>query len=854
MDPNTSIFGEILILIAAVVFWVIGKFVNPIYLLIANLLLGLFTIFVIFFHSLKNIEVPYILDIKDQMKYQKYYEYKSWLKSKQPLKFIARLFLFIAITWVVVTILLVGVEKTTDNLPPNLEIIRSTLHQSVLNILIFVLIVIYILFIYMILARKIPVEVKLLVANASERKIIGLGLLFFLFASIYGLIASYVPFQSILLALIILPLFILMARIEGKYFFLFALNQLSISTRWDMMRGRRVWTPDDPILVRFFGRFQQVIGLVAIASLPIGLLAGILRIADYFLGYIKVGKSIVDDVLGQFFSNDLYVIAVLLLTSGSLLVLFIRPFGFVTTYLNQGLYDKVASDWSLKSSNQFIDRYHHIIYTPVLSRGFNASVLFSTLVMLLTFNLNFIPGLIPEPWHYEIAGALLLGQIVFTVVLVLSVGYLAVDWIEEKTVWLFSRSSNKYSASKNEDIDLINRSIFLFGLLTVNSAPVEDKEAYLTSLRDNFPEDWGILPFALAISKTVGTNDENIEWYRESLAERLPKAIIPTVWYNLGVLLYDKRKLVQAEEAYKKAITIKPSYAEAYYNLGVLLYHEERVRESEKSFRKTIQLDPTNAHAWYNLGLLLEDQKKYLESEKAYRETVRLQADNANAWYNLALLLDDLDKTAESEQALRESIRLQPNYAEAWNNLGVILYEQHKYEEAEQAYREALRLKNDYAGVWNNLGVLLEELKRIPEAEAALRQTIELQAEYEVAWNNLGVLLKNQGKYSEAERDFRESIRINPDYDVAWNNLGLVLHDLHRPEESEEAYKAALKLDPKYTKVWYNLALLLDEQDRFEEAITAYNKFLELISSEFEKRYITYAKKRINHLRKKIRE
>ena len=43
------------------------------------------------------------------------------------------------------------------------------------------------------------------------------------------------------------------------------------------------------------------------------------------------------------------------------------------------------------------------------------------------------------------------------------------------------------------------------------------------------------------------------------------------VFSNYGIILKDLSKLKEAEIAYRKAIEIKPDYAEAYYNMGKIL-------------------------------------------------------------------------------------------------------------------------------------------------------------------------------------------------------------------------------------------------------------------------------------------
>ena len=48
---------------------------------------------------------------------------------------------------------------------------------------------------------------------------------------------------------------------------------------------------------------------------------------------------------------------------------------------------------------------------------------------------------------------------------------------------------------------------------------------------------------------------------------------------NMGVTLQDQGKLEEAIEAYKKALSLKPDYAEAHYNLSFALLNSSRLKE-----------------------------------------------------------------------------------------------------------------------------------------------------------------------------------------------------------------------------------------------------------------------------------
>ena len=64
-------------------------------------------------------------------------------------------------------------------------------------------------------------------------------------------------------------------------------------------------------------------------------------------------------------------------------------------------------------------------------------------------------------------------------------------------------------------------------------------------------------------------------------------------------------RLEDAEACYKKAIAIKPDYAQAYSNLGINFKKFSKLGEAEASFRKAIHLDQKYAQAHCNLCLIL---------------------------------------------------------------------------------------------------------------------------------------------------------------------------------------------------------------------------------------------------------
>ena len=100
----------------------------------------------------------------------------------------------------------------------------------------------------------------------------------------------------------------------------------------------------------------------------------------------------------------------------------------------------------------------------------------------------------------------------------------------------------------------------------------------------------------------------------------------------------DLGKLKDAELSYRKAIELKPNYAEAHYNLGNLLYSLDKLQEAELSTRKAIELKPDCPTYYVQMGLILLDLGKLLEAEEIIRQAIKIKPDNAYAYFNLSII------------------------------------------------------------------------------------------------------------------------------------------------------------------------------------------------------------------------
>jgi len=182
---------------------------------------------------------------------------------------------------------------------------------------------------------------------------------------------------------------------------------------------------------------------------------------------------------------------------------------------------------------------------------------------------------------------------------------------------------------------------------------------------------------------------------------------------NLGYLLLQQERLVEAETALREALAIKSDYAQALCNLAAVLGKQERLEEAAACCRKAIEIEPNHAEAHNNLGFILQKQGYLQESEVHFRKAVALRPEFLEAHQHLGVLLCESDRLEEGFQAFANAAKLKPPA-----NAGSIKPHQQRHDEEQQAWLESQgggsHLENGgrIAGAAVNSGNRIEEISR----------------------------------------------------------------------------------------------------------------------------------------------
>ncbi|MGI9251176.1 MAG: tetratricopeptide repeat protein [Pseudohongiellaceae bacterium] len=238
-----------------------------------------------------------------------------------------------------------------------------------------------------------------------------------------------------------------------------------------------------------------------------------------------------------------------------------------------------------------------------------------------------------------------------------------------------------------------------------------------------------------------------------------------------SIVSFQRAQVFQDEIVlFRNTIAANPGANEAWHTLGVMLMQRNRLPEAEEAFNKALVQDPDEAKIYANLGSVLLGQGRYQDAEALLRSAIpRLPDDfetlpdpptakhHAVAVYlNLANALMEQERPTEAEEAIHSALAIEPNHLQAQQNL---------------------------AGTLDQQAVVHFNAMRFDEALALFQRSATLEPNNAETHSNLGSTLAQMGRYAEAITSFERALELNPEFTTARTNLQLARQRLNQDAE-----------------------------------------------------------------------
>ena len=196
--------------------------------------------------------------------------------------------------------------------------------------------------------------------------------------------------------------------------------------------------------------------------------------------------------------------------------------------------------------------------------------------------------------------------------------------VAEKDKMTSNEAGGRVSISRPLDVTLVLGA----------GGPSKEVAAKAAELKKTFEE-------GVAASR-AGNHDEAIAKFQGALAIN-DKCY--DCYYNIGYSYAQKKDYEKAEDAYKKAVELKPDYSEAYNGLANVYNAERKFDLAAEASKKAMDSTPGlaggagNPDAMFNQGVILWNAGKIADAKKQFEAVVAANPNHAEAHYQLGMAM-----------------------------------------------------------------------------------------------------------------------------------------------------------------------------------------------------------------------
>ncbi|MDI1242844.1 MAG: tetratricopeptide repeat protein [bacterium] len=198
-----------------------------------------------------------------------------------------------------------------------------------------------------------------------------------------------------------------------------------------------------------------------------------------------------------------------------------------------------------------------------------------------------------------------------------------------------------------------------------------------------------------------------------------------------GLLLINTKApaaaLIRIEEALKEF----PDSASLWFALGIAQFDSSKIVEAQRAFEKALSIDPQLVPALAYLGAVFVEQARYNEAAKIYERAIAANEKVGVLHYLLGETLMKLTDADDQrvEAVIKRAIALDPDLTSAHVTLGRLYVRQARWQEAAVRFESAAKLEPDRSETFYQLGRVYARLKRTAESKAALETFKKLNDE-----------------------------------------------------------------------------------------------------------------------------
>ncbi|MEK6706422.1 MAG: tetratricopeptide repeat protein [Bdellovibrionota bacterium] len=369
--------------------------------------------------------------------------------------------------------------------------------------------------------------------------------------------------------------------------------------------------------------------------------------------------------------------------------------------------------------------------------------------------------------------------------------------------------------------------------------------------------------FKSQVLMEAGKSKEVAKFLREFLKKDHDSVL---AWYYLGRAEQVEEHFDESVVAYKKALSLKPGFAQAALSLGYLyeergknalaitvyktLYEENRdlaaanrlatIHLKEERYKEAVPYlqyiqisDPDDANVRVKLGLVHMELKEYDKATAIFSSLLQKNPESDRLHYYLGSIFEEVKKF---DDAISEFKLIKPDsrlYQDAMLHVAYLIKQYRSVSEAKE-FIAAVALKSPHVPSFIIFQASLEEeTKNISKALQLIEEAAKKFPNDEKVLYYLGTLYDRQGDTDKSLIQMEAILKLSPDNVDAMNYIGYTWTQKGiRLNDAEKLLKKALQLKPNNAYIQDSWGWHLFVMGRISEAVVELEKAVQLKPDE----------------------
>jgi tetratricopeptide (TPR) repeat protein len=263
----------------------------------------------------------------------------------------------------------------------------------------------------------------------------------------------------------------------------------------------------------------------------------------------------------------------------------------------------------------------------------------------------------------------------------------------------------------------------------------------------------------------------------------------------LGIAYYRTGKLIDAEQAFAKAMAQDPADVESIQMRGLTLYRLGRPADAIPFLERVRQWTPNaDADANHVLGLCYMNARRYDDARGAFAAQYHVAADSAAAYLLTGSMLMQADLPELAAQDAHKALEISPQLPQAHFMLGEVYLYKSDVAHALEEFEQERAINPASSAVYDRLGDVYTRTGQYQQAEEALTRAISLDVSSTGPFIQMGKVFLRRNDPQSAAIYLQHAEKMDPANYITHTLLGQAYRGLGKEEDAKRELDIASQI------------------------------------------------------------